>query len=617
MPESIIYTLTASGMLAASYLLGHLMLLLGGGENEDHAFAGAFRRLSLGLLLIVTVYAAVNCAGATVLAGVLPLMLFGVRFRRPRWRRIKVDPAAATLFCGAVVLIAALIYFSGHDLAGNIYSLHYDHSFYAALANYVDRSGIESTNIELMFPAMQSPAIYHWFDIHLSALAGHITGNYYNARLFITIPALAGLALLGLAALIEKYCARAGAKTPWLACLVFLISYNFGSYPFHDAPESVYMMICVVAWVMLSKNKTLPLVIGGLLVSSAAPALFTGAAVALAFGLAKGRRSGAYWKNAAVLVLGGLWCAAFYTLTVRENPYFIHYMPITQQIRQAFSEFSLPAAKEHALSFSWIIVSNFAICALFFVLLGKDNKRSVVRLLRENSMLFFAILTGSLFAFLFWFVRDGLQLATVVCMPIAFAGQVILPAMLFTGRGRIAAKIAGAAIIAAGVAVIWFLGNTYRGQLLDKEFIQKVAAAEGPVVWVDTPERRETDNAYARDANYVVPFSAVRRLRNDYFPIRLDVYDIVYDPEDMRDYAVLASIENSTFYRWVESQNIPMKELRQAQTRFIKENGIHYVIAPTDDMWIHGRGFTIEERTNLKSRGYTLYRISYDENPVQ
>ncbi len=657
MPELIVYIIVAAGMAAASYLLGHFAMLFGQnaeGQNADaktvdaktagcqivagqtagrqntagqSPFASAFRRLSLGALLIVVMYAVVICAGVTILAAVLPLLLFAVRFRMPRWRRITVGLAPVLLFCGVFVLLAALKFFGGHDLAGNLYNLHYDHSYYAALADYVAGSGIESTNVELMYPGLQSPSVYHWFDVHFTALVGSVTGNFFNARLFVALPLTAAAAVLGIAAVIEKYCPRAGCKTPWLACLVFLLpilllslkaaEYTFAALPFHDVvSEKIFVMICLAAWVILSKNKILPLVIGGLLVSSAAPALFGGAFIVLAARLWRGRRSGAYWKDVAALAFGGLWCVAFYVLTAKENPYFIHFMPIQKQIVGALNEFSLPLAKKTVEVFVLRTALNLAPCVLMFAMLGREDRRNFAAMVKENAALLLAVVVGIAFAGPVWFMRDAMQLATEVSVPVAFAGQTILIAMLLTDR-RIAGKIATFVLIVAGAVIVWFYGDTFRGGLLDGDFTRKVAAADGPVVWVDTAERRETDNQYARDANYVVPFSVIRRLRNDYFPIRLDVYDIAYDPDDMRDYAVLASIENSTFYRWVESNNIPMKELRAAQTRFIKENGIHYVITPSGDMWINGRGFTIEERTELKSRGYTLYRISYDENPVQ
>ncbi len=613
----IIYILVSAGVVAASYLFGHLALFAGDDDGGGR-FAYAFRRLSLGLLLIVTLYAVANCGGVTVLAGVIPLLFFGVRPRMPRPGGIKTPLAAVMLFGGVFAAIAILKYFAGSDLAGNMYLLKFDHSFYAALANYVANSGIESTNIDLMFPALQSPAIYHWFDVHLSAMLGQIAGNYYNARLFITLPLLTATAMLGLAAMIERYCTRAGLRAiPWLACLVFCISYDFGPFTFYDTPEKVYVMVCVIAWTVLSENKALPLVIGSLLVSSAAPALLTGAFITLAIGFAKGRRSKKYWKNVAVLASGGLWFVAFYTLTARENPYFTSYLTIPQQIGQAFSEFSIPTAKKFALSFVVKIAVNFAICLLLFVLLAREDKKRIARLVGENAALFVATVTGLAFACTLWFARDALQLAVEVCMPLAFAGQALLPAMLLTGHRRILAKIVTAAVLIAGVAVIIVCGSDYRGRPVDGDFLRKVAAVEGPVVWIDTNNRRESGDEMVRDPNYIVPFSTVRRLRNDYFPVRLDIYDIAYDPKEMQDYAVLASIENSTFYRWVESNKINLNELRDAQTRFIKENGIHYVITPSGDPWMRGRGFRIEERTMLESRGYTLYRISYDEDPVQ
>ncbi len=622
MQELIVYIITAAGLVVSSYLLGHMMTLAGGVEGDGGGFAYTFRRLSLGALLTVTLYALFNCAGATVLACVIPLLMFGVRFGMPRWRRIEIDPAAAALFCGVFVLMAALRYLSAHDLAGNIYSLHIDHSFYAALANYVGRTGIESTNMELMYPALQSPAIYHWFDAHMTAMAGALTGNYFNARLLVTIPLAAAAAVTGVAAVIEKYC-DGGRKAPWFALMALLVpvvlvsfikgKYEFGALAFHNAiSEKIFIMVCVVAWTAICENKILPLVVGGLLVSSAAPALFTAAFIVLLVRLWRGWRSASYWKDAAILALGGLWCVAFYTLTARENPYFIHFQSMQQLVGEAFTDSSLPEAMKGIQVFAARAALNMAPCVLLFALLSVKDRRRAASMLRENGVLLLAIVTGFLFACPLWFMRDAMQLTIEVSVPVAFVLQTLLLAMLLTGEGRWR-KIAATAVVAAGMAVIWIYGGEFRGGQLNGEFTRKVAATEGPVVWVDTVERREGGNEYVRDVNYIVPFSVVRRLRNDYFPIRLDVYDIVYDQSNVRDYAVLASIENSTFYRWVESRKIPMNELHDAQTRFIKENGIHYVITPSNDVWIYNRGFRIEEETKLESRGYTLYKISYDD----
>ncbi len=627
MPDLIIYILVAAGMVAASYLLGHVAALAGDGADEGNGFEYAFRRLSLGVLLIVTLYAAVNCAGTTVLAGVIPLLLFGARFRRLRWRPVRVSPAATALFFGVFALLIALKYFAACDLEGNLYSLHYDHSFYAALANYVDRTGIESTNIELMYPALQAPGPYHWFDMHLAALSGRLAGNYFNARLLVTLPVTAGAALLGLAAVIGKYCGRAGRKTPWLACLVFFVpvvlvhlidsEYKFLTLPFHSIiPEKVYVMMCIIAWTMLSKNKVLPLVTGGLLISSAAPAFFAGAFIVLAAGFKAGRRSGPYWKNVAALAFGTLWCVAFYALTAKENPYFASYLSFAQQIGRAFNEFTMPLATEYAEGFALRIAVNLAPCVLMFALLGRADRKDVAALFKENMALFAAIVAGLAFSCLMWFVRDATQLATEVSVPVAFVLETTLLAMLLTGR-RTAAKVVAALVVAAGAVLIGFRGDTFRGGPMNVDHIRKVIDAEGPIVWMDTPERQESESELVRDVSYISPFSTVRRMRDDYFPIRLDVYDIAYNPADIRDYAVLASIENSTFYRWAESQAIPLKALHTAQVRFIKEHRVHYVITPAGDPWVYDRGFKVEERTNLGSRGYTLYRISYDEHPIQ
>ncbi len=627
MPDLISYILVAAGMVVASYLLGHIVALAGGGQDEGNEFEYAFRRLTLGALLIVTLYAAANCAGATILAGTIPLLLLGARFKPLRWRRIKVSPAAALLFFGVFALLVALHYFAACDLKGNLYSLHYDHSFYASLANYVDRSGIESANVELMYPALQSPGIYHWFDVHLAALTGNLSGNYFNARQFITLPVSAGAAVLGLAAVIGRYCGRAGRKTPWLASLVFFVpvvlvhlidsKYRFLTLPFHNIiPEKVHVMMCVTAWAILSKNKTLPLVIGGLLISTAAPALFTGAFIVLAAGFKAERRSGQYWKNVAALAFGTLWCVAFYTLTAKENPYFTSYLSIAQQIGRAFTESTLPLAKEYTEGFAIRIAMNLSPCVLMFALLDKADRRSVAALVKENLALVVAIVSGIVFSCLTWFVRDATQLASEVSVPFAFIMETTLLAMLFTSRRRVA-KASAVLVVAAGAALIGFRSGTFRAGPMNADHLRELIAADGPIAWVDTEQRKEEGSELVRDPNYIVPFSAVRRLRNDYFPIRLDVYDIVYDPEDIRDYSVLASIENSTFCRWAESNKIPMNALRQAQTRFILEHNIRYVITPANDPWIWGRGFRIEDQVELGSRGYTLYRISYDDHPVQ
>ncbi len=613
-------------MVVTSYLFGHFVMLFADNDDEQYAFAYTFRRLSLGGILIVTIYALANCAGVTILAGVLPLLLLGIRFRLIHWRKIRVTFAPVLLIYGVFVLLILMKFFAGYDLAGNLYSLHFDHSFYAALADYVGNSGIESVNIEQMYPALQSPTIYHWFDVHFAALIGKVSGNFYHARLFVILPLTAGIALLAIATVIEKYVGRDG-KTPWLAFLVFFLpvlllsiiegKYDFATLPFHDViSEKIYVMICLVAWVILSKNKILPLIVVGLLVSSAAPALFGSASIVLIFRFWSERSNVEYWKNVAAVVFGALWCVAFYTLTAKENPYFIHNLSIEQQISKAFSEFTLPLATETAEVFVERTTLNLALCLLLFALLGKEERSSMISLIKENGVLLLAIPAGLVFACPLWFMRDAMQLATEMSVPVAFVGHGVLFAMLIT-NSRMPRKIAAGVIIAAGIVVGGFYGNTLRGNRLDADFTRKITAVDGPVVWVDTPERRENGNEYVRDVNYIVPFSVVRRLRNDYFPIRLDVYDIAYDPKDMRDYAVLASIENSTFYRWVESRQIPMKELRNAQTRFIKENNIHYVITPSDDLWINGRGFRIEERTALNSRGYTLFKISYDNDPIQ
>ncbi len=618
------YILVAAGLTAASYLLGHIAAIAGGEDGED-GFGYAFRRLSLGTLLIVTLYAIVNCAGATILAGVIPLLLFGARFRLPRWRPVKVSPAAAALFLGVFALLAALKYFAAYDLEGNLYSLHYDHSYYAALANYVDRSGIESTNIDLMYPALQSPGMYHWFDMHLAALAGNLSGNYFNARIFVTLPMTAGIAVLGIAAIIGKYCSRAGRKTPWLACLVFLVpimmvhlidaEYKFFTLPFHNViPEKIYVVMCIIAWTLLSKNKTLPLVICSLLISTTAPAFFTGAFIVLAAGFWKGRRSGQYWKDVAALAFGALWFAAFYTLTAKENPYFTSYLSFTQQIERAFTEFTMPMVREYAEGFAVRVAANLAPCVLMFALLGRDDRRSVVALARENIVIFAAIIAGIVFSCLIWFVRDATQLSTELSVPLAFILETMLLAMFLTGR-RITGKVIAVLIVAAGMVFIGLRDKTFRGNPVNVDSLRKINEAEGPIAWIDASNRLEDDSELVRDVNYIAPFAATRRLRNDYFPIRLDVYDISYSPDEVRDYAVLASIENSTFYRWVESNKIPVERLRSAQIKFIKENGIHYVITPRKAQWVQSRGFRIEEKTELGSR--TLYRISYDDHSVQ
>lgn len=206
------------------YGVGAMVLRLLGWHAEEPFFT-IFLRLLTGVLVVTTAYSAWRTGGVTILLPVPLLLGIAVRALRPaQSQAVAAEPSsfryALLLALGIGLVVFAtqygLVYEPG---AAHLQTPFQDYVYYSRLTLMLNKVGLETNSLEVVFPQFQTEQPYHYLELWLNALFVRVTGLPSVWVFFVSASSvLISMAGVGFAA-IYTYC---GIRKVWAALLGLL-----------------------------------------------------------------------------------------------------------------------------------------------------------------------------------------------------------------------------------------------------------------------------------------------------------------------------------------------------------------------------------------------------------
>ncbi len=610
--------------LLICFITGHLTQCFLKEKHCGPLLWNLFNKLCIGLLLLVSLYATCITGGKTVLVGVFPILFFCMKWQKPHWNPIHAHGLPIFLLLITFFFFCGVQYFRFNDFHGAHYAVDQDSSFYAGLANYVTRFGIETTILDTINLDLQYPTPYHWLDIYLIAMAQKCTGNYLFGALYIVYPFLGALSTLGIAALIEKKCQVSTKRAAFSSLIVLPLLFvgffyingkiTVSTITVFDILYQKYTPVLIAFICFFSiKNKIVPLALLAVVYGTLAPVILITLFLYTIIRIPFHYKDRSFLREVTVVAFLFLWLLLFYNFTAKENPFFEGFIPIHKQIVLAIEQFGWKAWVKMSWLPWWNLIVNGLPVLLCILFLRVDKRLKLWRLIKENSICFLLLFISILMYISLWFMRDSIQFYYQVAIPSVIIITTLAFSQAFMQKKGMFLKIGILLFLVVSVIVMIFRQEPFRLTKIDEGFYKKLLSMDGPIGMVDDEAYIRSDNIFDKDVNYGIPFPTLRLLKDDYFPIRLDVYDVVYDKFNMIEYSIVASIENSPFYRWVESKGL-RRNVKQAQILFIKEQGIQYLILPKENHGLQRREFAIDKQIDSPAINYLVYKINYDDS---
>ncbi|MDJ0364565.1 hypothetical protein QMK33_05325 [Hymenobacter sp. H14-R3] len=219
------YLLLTIGGLTIAYVTGRL--LLGQSAEATEPYFGVFLAMVTGLSLWVGTYAAVQTGGHTVM---LPVpLLMGWLIWKQRGSVVKEGlwlPHALGYAMVIAVVLYVFRFWLFYDSESTFLATPFqDYVFYARVSLALNKTGIESTVLESVFPQFIGAQPYHYYELWLNALLVRCTGLSAMWGLCLsTYTILLTIVALGLRALVAHF----GHKATWAWPLTVLLLLSGG-----------------------------------------------------------------------------------------------------------------------------------------------------------------------------------------------------------------------------------------------------------------------------------------------------------------------------------------------------------------------------------------------------
>ena len=220
MNSFIPYLLLTFGCLVIAYAIGRL--LLGRAVEIVEPYFGVFLALVTGLSLLIGLYAAAQTGGRTVL---LPIpIIMGWLIWKQRVPAVVEGMHLPRAFGYTLVVGLALYIFRFwlfYDSESSFLATPFqDYVFYSRVSLALNKTGVESTVLESVFPQFISAQPYHYFELWLNALLVRCTGLSALWSLCLsTYTVLLTIVALGIRAIVAHF----GQKSFWAWLLTILL----------------------------------------------------------------------------------------------------------------------------------------------------------------------------------------------------------------------------------------------------------------------------------------------------------------------------------------------------------------------------------------------------------
>lgn len=601
--------------LAVCYALGYGALRLAKVRLQEKYFA-LFTALTLGLLMLVSIYALICTRGSTIQSGMLLLVggLFWALRRELLHMPEEVEPVVGKnwhlVLRLAVMGLATLIVQYGllyDSTSPYLQTPFQDYVYYSRLTMPLNQMGLETNQLEAVFPQFLTEQPYHYVEVWLDALLVRITGWPSVWVYFMSVAAVMSTIIgVGFMAIFAHF--RLNSR--WLLVLGFLFLFITGViWPYSE--RSVFLsngsllsslMLCLnpkLGPVYLLVQLSILLLLNRRYLStgfavglvplafvSTTPVIGLSAAV-VAFYLLLRRRA-SWWKAIGMILpaaFSSFYIAIFYLLQPEAYQF-----PSTGR---AFALQSIIPSASEIRTLVNITVGVFINYSVYFlgyfglaigILLARRRLRNVWHM-QPVIVLWFGtslVVAAMMRAFGTHFL-DSFQFFSNIMIPLT---PVVLAVLLGIAlQGASYRPYALSVAVLAGLLLINSLSIGTNNTRYSAEFLQQVSklaptlGARGGYLLGD----KDYKNAYMLSPDSYTSGNYISNFKNDYAYVSLSALtpdSLTTDPRFSRDSAQAEQIvRKSSFYRFAKFQALrkAAMPLDSAQYYFVRNSGISFI----------------------------------------
>lgn len=192
------------------------------------------------------------------------------------------------------------------------------------------------------------------------------------------------------------------------------------------------------------------------------------------------------------------------------------------------------------------------------LLFTQTQRKEFWQILKENQLIGFVLITVAIALSAGMSVlTDSIQIMTGVSLPFLLIFSVFT--LIYALNKLRSRKLVFPFLLIAVNLFVLRTTFTVRNKM-DIRFytqVRKELTEQGNWGFDQSQKSVTTLEPFFRNANYIFVFPDMRRFTDNYLPVNLSVYEIPYDVEEAADASyVVPSIENSSFYRYVEKNKL-------------------------------------------------------------
>jgi hypothetical protein len=577
-------------------MVGHVL-------QGQKSSSNTFTKLVVGILMTTTGYALVVSSFSSYLL-IIPLLLGyswikeGASFKLSSWplrfwnRLISIPFRTEVLAVILPLYILAYIIFTGQyipDLNKYLH-VHPDFSFYAAISEILNATGIESRLIAPAINGVKHFTFYHYFELWLNAGLTKVFGfTSLYTLIFVLIPLLVTVLLTGVFEYLREFYVDFKTKY-WIplalsVTVVFLFPYTISlrwvlslGADFNPWNPSI-AMVTSIKWTIVGSGllylisdfkrngiKNLPLVLGFIAVVypttmiTIVPSLL----IWMLYALYK-KESEAVRDSLLIsgLIVAGMFYVGFYgSLPETEST-----GPGTLDLVSSY--FTDDPARIFLLVKEPILRSGYILLAftpLLILLWFHYRKSGLIRIIKKNEglivFLFIAYLTSIVGIVLLNFSYDGDQLHSNLFYPLYILLVFFAFIQLFFTNSLLKNVAIGLFLVTLSLNVYGVID--YSNSIEDPDIengeaiIQALAGSKGKVIFLASEE--VFHNTRSKNINFIIPGHNLRFYVRDYFPQCISLDRIKLESINDR-FNLDQTIQSAQYYNQIIKQGLSYKEV--------------------------------------------------------
>ncbi len=625
-----------SGMV---YLIGHVAMLFV--RQRENAYRDLFLKVILGSILLISATATGYSGGHSVLAGVWLVVGYctwiALRKKilniRVAWENAsRIDKPSLIVYLIFATVVFAFFYFQlTCGVTGRFGWLYEDFSFYGAIADKLQQTGIENTSCEApVFYAPADPTFYHYFELWFAGLAGGIFGKPSVITLYlVAYPILLGATCCGAKAIADRYRLRQSVALILAPAVLFLTSYRLSFFGSPSRPflnmggAKLTIVLAISVWFFLLNKgvslylRFLPLTLLCILYPPVAPVLLCSMIITLAWMVMRREVLPKELASAIIMVLIPLgWLIVFYGFNrhagyVAANGFSIKDYLLSQECVPFVCEILLKSVRK----------TYYVLYMLPFILLfaSKRARESI----KQNEWRCTWVLLGGMFAagVLAISMFDSLdynigQLFVNVWTPFTLVVCFVVFCAFASNRPLwLSASMIGAIYI-AGMAQpsMW-------GSLVDRRAWRLEEGRESAEVarmfGARQPRVAFLLNQFGKEVPDItlsvrIPFASVRLYRTDYYPICLSSYELPVRKDFKGQRTISMQRAVLQFNRYCQAHSLDGHS-DVSKIAFLREFEIEFVICRTDDTWVERMNIPVVARKVFPVGNWTVYQVDREK----